>query len=191
MQYCDLLSLGEGQATTLQITATAGPDAAGLKQDPAPGPPARIDRSHGIGDEITGLQLTRYGATAFSYGWEATRAAISFVVDDRQIRFVLPLPDRSLREFTHTPATQKPRAPKAAETEYEKAVRQRWRALALVVKAKLEAVNAGIVTFEQEFYAHTVLPNGLTVYEHTSDSVNQAISSPGASSLTSLGQLNV
>jgi hypothetical protein len=136
--------------------------------------------------------LTRYGATAFSYGWEPTRAAISFVANNRQIRFVLPLPDRNLREFTHTPSTQKHRAPKAAEAEaeYEKAVRQRWRALALVVKAKLEAVNAGIVTFEQAFYARTGLPNGLTVFEDTKDSVNKAIASPSASNLQSLGQLD-
>lgn len=35
-------------------------------------------------------------------------------------------------------------------------------ALALVVKAKLEAVESGISTFEQEFMAHIVLPNGQT-----------------------------
>jgi len=118
--------------------------------------------------------LTRYGATSFSYGWESGRAAIAFVADGRQIRFVLPLPDRNQREFTHTPSTKRPRTPLQAEAEYEKAVRQRWRALSLVVKAKLEAVNAGIVTFEQEFYAHTVLPNGQTVYEHTRDAVDDA-----------------
>jgi hypothetical protein len=39
---------------------------------------------------------------------------------------------------------------------------QRWRALALVIKAKLEAVAAGITTVEQEFLAHIVLPDGHT-----------------------------
>ncbi len=51
-QYCDLLDLGERQAPALQITAPPGPDTTGLMQDPAPGTPARIDRSHGFGDEI-------------------------------------------------------------------------------------------------------------------------------------------
>lgn len=111
------------------------------------------------------------------------------MADGCQIRFVLPLPSRNLREFTHTPSTQKPRAPKAAEAEYEKAVRQRWRALALVVKAKLEAVNAGIVTFEQEFYAHTLLPNGRTVYEHTAASVDRAITTGEVGSMKALGEL--
>jgi hypothetical protein len=54
-QYCDLLTLAEGQTPALQIPAPPGPDAARQNQHPAPGTPARIDRSHGIGDEITRL----------------------------------------------------------------------------------------------------------------------------------------
>jgi hypothetical protein len=117
--------------------------------------------------------LVRYGATAFSYGWDGEKAAISFVADGRQVRFILPLPNRTDRAFTHTD-TGRARVANAAEAEYDKAVRQRWRALALVVKAKLEAVNAGIVTFEEEFLAHLVLPSGATVYEEVRDDVEQA-----------------
>jgi hypothetical protein len=43
------------------------------------------------------------------------------------------------------------------------ACRARWRALALVIKAKLEAVESGITTFEEEFLAHIVLPDGTTL----------------------------
>lgn len=107
--------------------------------------------------------LTRYGATSFIYGWEAGRAAIAFVMAGRQIRFVLPLPDREAREFTHH--SRGARTESAAEAAYEQAVRQRWRALALMVKAKLEGVASGIVTFETEFLPHTVLPSGHTVAE--------------------------
>lgn len=117
--------------------------------------------------------LVRYGATAFSYGWDRDAAAIQFVAEERQIRFVLPLPDRDSREFTKTP-TGKARTATAAETEYEKAVRQRWRALALMVKAKLEGVAAGIVTFEEEFLPHVVLPSGRTVYQEIRDDVADA-----------------
>lgn len=120
--------------------------------------------------------LSRYGATSFTYGWEQTRAAIAFVMEGRQIRFVLPLPDRSSDEFRLTP-TGKGRAPNAAEGAYEQAVRQRWRALALMVKAKLEAVSAGIVSFEVEFLPHTVLPSGRTVAEDVLPAVEQAYSS--------------
>jgi hypothetical protein len=43
--------------------------------------------------------------------------------------------------------------------------RSRWRALGLVIKAKLEAVESRISTVEQEFLAHIVLPEGMTVSE--------------------------
>ena len=115
--------------------------------------------------------LVRYGANAFSYGWQDGEAAISFVADDRRVRFVLPMPDRTSREFTLTP-TGKARVSAAVEREYEQAVRQRWRALALMVKAKLEGVAAGIVTFEQEFLPHVVLPSGNTVYDEIKDEIS-------------------
>lgn len=107
--------------------------------------------------------LRRYGADAFAYAWEGKRARISFHAHDRFIRFDLPLPDRASSEFTHH--SRGLRTPQAAEAAYEQAVRQRWRALALVIKAKLEAVAAGISVFEDEFLAHTVLPDGRTVGE--------------------------
>lgn len=117
--------------------------------------------------------LTRYGASAFSYGWQEGHAAIQFEAHYRRIRFVLPLPDRHSREFTTTP-TGRARAARAAEAAYEQAVRQRWRALALMVKAKLEGVASGIVSFEDEFLSHTVLPSGRTVAEELGPQVARA-----------------
>jgi hypothetical protein len=38
-----------------------------------------------------------------------------------------------------------------------------WRAALLVIKAKIEAVEQGITTVEQEWLAHVVLPDGQTV----------------------------
>ena len=117
--------------------------------------------------------LARYGATTFQYGWQQDRAAIGFVMSGRQIRFILPLPDRENPGFTRTP-TGKSRTATAAEAAYEQAVRQRWRALALMVKAKLEAVASGIVTFEEEFLPHTVLPSGRTVAQEIMPAVESA-----------------
>lgn len=108
--------------------------------------------------------LRRYGATAFAYGWEGSQAQVGFKLADRQIKFRLPLPDPASEEFTLTP-TGKDRSESAAEAAYEQAVRQRWRALALVIKAKLEAVEAGISTVEQEFMSAVMLPSGQTVGE--------------------------
>lgn len=118
--------------------------------------------------------LTRYGARGFMYGWDQERAVLGFLASGRQVRFMLPMPDRTAKEFTHTPSRRQARTPQAAEQAYEQAVRQRWRALALVIKAKLEAVAAEIVTFDEEFLAHLVLPNGETVGQAVVPSVEQA-----------------
>lgn len=107
--------------------------------------------------------LARYGADAFMYGWEQGRAVIGFRMHDRQVRFSLPMPDRNDPAITHTPAKQLQRNAAAVARAYEQATRQRWRALALVVKAKLEAVESGITVFEDEFLAHLVLPDGQTM----------------------------
>jgi hypothetical protein len=107
--------------------------------------------------------LRRYGASAFAYGWDALCATVMFELADRRIRFRLPMPDRNNREFTHTPSRGTRRSEEAIDAAWEQAQRQRWRALALVIKAKLEAVAAEITTVEQEFLAHIVLPDGSTV----------------------------
>lgn len=106
--------------------------------------------------------LSRYGASAFMYGWDADQAVIQFKADDRLVRFLLPLPDRNDPAFTRTPAGRYTRSPEDAEKAWEQACRVQWRALALVIKAKLEAVEAGITEFEDEFLAQIVLPSGET-----------------------------
>lgn len=105
--------------------------------------------------------LTRYGAKKFIYGWdtEPPQSLIGFQARGRCIRFILPLPDRNDPVFWKTD-TGRTRKYGAAIAEWEQACRQRWRALALVIKAKLEAVESGITTFEDEFLAQTVLPGG-------------------------------
>lgn len=114
--------------------------------------------------------LVRYGAEQFVYGWDRTGAVIAFLVttesgQKRQVRFHLPLPDRNDAEFTEYKRGYNTyeREPAQAEKLWEQACRQKWRALNLVVKAKLEAVSSGIATFEDEFLAYTMLPGGTTV----------------------------
>ena len=109
--------------------------------------------------------LRRYGATAFAYGWQEGAAQLMFEMANRRIRFTLPLPDPDADEFRLTPSGKYERTAKGQEEAYEQAVRQRWRALALVIKAKLEAVEAGISTVEDEFLSHVALPAGGTVGE--------------------------
>ncbi|WP_245675827.1 hypothetical protein [Halofilum ochraceum] len=96
------------------------------------------------------------------YGWQSGYAVVAFEMHQRRIRFDLPMPDRQAPEFTKT-ETGRERSTAQAEKAYEQSVRQRWRALHLVIKAKLEAVESGITEFQEEFLAHIVLPNGYTV----------------------------
>jgi len=118
--------------------------------------------------------LQRYGATGFLYGWQSTQAVIQFDMHDRRVRFILDMPDPYDRVFTHTPTRNTKRSDEQRRSAWEQAIRQRWRALALVVKAKLEAVEAGIAEFQDEFLAHIVLPSGDTVGSWMRPQIDQA-----------------
>lgn len=113
--------------------------------------------------------LNRYGADSFGYFWERQGlvAVIQFRVHERIVRFSLAMPDPKEKRFTHHVRKGSSYARTRATSQVIAAVEQErrrvWRSLALVVKAKLEAVEAGIATFEQEFLAHIMLPNGQTV----------------------------
>jgi hypothetical protein len=91
--------------------------------------------------------LTRYGADQFISGWERGRAMLGFRLQNRMVRFELALPEPNPR----------------AQARIDQETRQRWRALLLVITAKLEAVASDITTLEQEFLAHIVMPNNQTV----------------------------
>jgi len=96
--------------------------------------------------------VSKYGANQFLYGWKETAAVVGFTMCDRQIKFILDMPDKA--DYKKTPSGRRERSTAAAEKAWEQATRQRWRALFLVIKAKLEAVETGITMFEQEFMAH-------------------------------------
>lgn len=100
-------------------------------------------------------------AKARSYGTavdhETRQARVQFRLHERYVRFTLALPERVGRL--------------RAEAAYDQVERQRWRALLLVIKAKLEAVESQITTFEEEFLAHIVLPTDITV----ADAIRPAI----------------
>jgi hypothetical protein len=112
--------------------------------------------------------LARYGATAFAYGWEGDRSIVRFKFDGRQYGLTITMPDReSLRRVPDKGRIggYRDRTDTQLETAYDQACRQKWRALALVVKAKLEAVASEISTVEREFLADTLLEHGQTVGE--------------------------
>lgn len=118
--------------------------------------------------------LTKYGAASFYYGWENSMAIIGFKMCDKLVRFHLVMPDKNSPEFRKTPGGRRGRSPEQAHAAWEQSTRQRWRALALVVKAKLEAVESGITSFEEEFLAHILLPNQQTVIQAALPMIEQA-----------------
>lgn len=118
--------------------------------------------------------LQKYGADSFMYGWDQSRAIVMFRMRERQIRFVLQMPDKEAKEFWTTPSRGTKRAPEAAYRAWEQATRQRWRALKLVIQAKLEAVDANISEFDDEFLAQIVLPDGSTVSDFMRPQVDRA-----------------
>lgn len=119
--------------------------------------------------------LMRYGADEFMYGTTVAKGAVvQFRAHSRYVRFVLDLPDPTDPQFTRTPQRGTARTEAAAHKAWEQATRQRWRALALVIKAKLEAIEVGLATFEHEFMANVVLPDGSTVGEFMSPQIEQA-----------------
>jgi hypothetical protein len=91
--------------------------------------------------------LQRYGADQFAYGYNDRQATVQFRANGRVVRFTVPI---------HRDGTS------VTEKQREQTQRSRWRALLLSIKAKLETAESGISSFEEEFLAHIVLPNGQT-----------------------------
>jgi len=132
----------------------------------AAGTTVTVDRSKA---EIERL-LTRYGCSQFGSGWNneggQAFAHVTFRHGQTSIMLGLPMPPAS--DFMYEKkrsqwSSPRRRSKEAAETAYGAEVRRRWRALALVIKAKLEAVESGISTLEREFFSDVVLPNGSTL----------------------------
>ena len=108
--------------------------------------------------------VKRYGAKGFVSGWQGNRVRIEFLARDRHIRMTMEEPEDT--------------QPK----------RSKWRSLLLLVKAKLEAVDAKITTFEEAFLGDIVMPDGRTVYEATKGPIKIAYETKEPTNLLSAPQ---
>ena len=122
-------------------------------------------------NEIQAL-IKRYGATKFAYGEEENRVGVTFEMKNRRVRFVMPLPTKDAGKLTGS--NQFGYKGQFSPGKYEQAIRARWRALLLTIKAKLESVESGIETFEEAFMGQIVLPNQQTVSEWLKPQLNAA-----------------
>lgn len=52
--------------------------------------------------------------------------------------------------------------------------RRRWRALVIYIKSKLDVIDSEIVSFEDAFMAHIILPDSKTVSEVVQPQIESA-----------------
>jgi hypothetical protein len=99
--------------------------------------------------------LSKYGAQAFMMGESPDTAMIAFELKGRHIKMILPtlIYGKSKNKKNYL----------LSQKDVDQENRRRWRCLVIAIKAKLECVESGITTLEQEFMAHIVLPDGSTI----------------------------
>ena len=102
--------------------------------------------------------LEHYGADGFGFMTEGDRSAIYFRIEGIRVNLHVSMPDYA--EFSMMPKRNARRTEEAQRRAYDQACRQRWRALLLIIKAKLEAIEGGITTLQEEFLPHIMLPSG-------------------------------
>lgn len=117
-----------------------------------------VSRSQGHIQET----LRRYGADQFGVMEGMGRASVMFVYSGLSVRISVDIPRRE--DYSET-ETGRERKEASADKVHQQAVKQRWRCLLLAIKAKLESVESGISTIEQEFMAWVVMPDGTTLGE--------------------------
>jgi hypothetical protein len=107
--------------------------------------------------------LKQRGASQFVSGWdEGGGERLQFKLNHVTVRFTLPpFPDECWKVD---------KGGRTLKTEWalkkkDQIDRTRWRQLYLVIKAKLEAVEAGIAVYEEEFMAFVVTNSGETIGE--------------------------
>lgn len=103
--------------------------------------------------------LQKHGATQVIIGTDSEHGGgfVHFALDGRQYRLFVPKREGNRNE--------------------RQVERERWRALLLLLKAKLEVVASEMVTMEQEFLAYVMLPNGRTVGAEISESLAKSYGS--------------
>jgi hypothetical protein len=128
------------------------------------------DQRFAAGTKVPALQsrieveklLQRAGSRAIGVATTDSQAQLVFELERRQIRMLLQFP--TVGGF-YVDGRGRRRSPTAAEEARDAEVRRLWRALLLVLKAKLTAIAEGVSTVEREFLPDLVGADGRTVLE--------------------------
>ena len=128
----------------------------------AKGTSVSVERSEA---ELRSL-LSKHGADALMVGHDASegRAFVAFRIRGQAVRLDVPLPKlEDFRHYIHAAWGRRKRDDVETRKAHEQASRERWRALVLLTKAKLEAVQIGFSSIEREFMHDLLTPSGKTV----------------------------
>lgn len=87
--------------------------------------------------------LTKYGASKFGTMSEETKVTVFFEAKGRQVQWSVPMPVKSKYRF---------------EKDHGQEGRRRWRVLVITIKAMLEAVESKLLSFDEAFLPHIVVP---------------------------------
>jgi hypothetical protein len=126
----------------------------------AEGTTVSVQNSRG---EITGI-LTKHGCTHFATGSTPEGDTIQFVLGGKQFRMFIAKPTAdSMYERDRSRYSYPNNVDWEAKAEQE--WKRRWRAHVLLIKAKLEFIEGGDTTLEQEFLPYALMKDGRTVGE--------------------------
>ena len=92
--------------------------------------------------------LRRYGIDEFFIGSSPRGDGVGFTYNGRVYKHNVPMPN---------PDDYR------TDRQHDQAIRQRWRILHMSLKMKLEEVQSGGMTFEDQFLSMMCLPDGSTV----------------------------
>lgn len=104
--------------------------------------------------------LRKYGANKFGTMEDHEKAYIMFGYNNLMIQISVDLP---VKENVSSTPTGRKRKENQIDQLYEQSIKQRWRSLVLLVKAKLVAVSEGLTTIEKEFLGDIVMADGRTI----------------------------
>lgn len=97
----------------------------------------------------------------------ASQIYSGFDEDAKQIRLGFRIDGRN---YKLTSSTNRP----TRRCDEDQIIREAWRVLLLLLRAKLEVIAAGGTTFETEFLANLLLPDGSTVADDVLPKVAEA-----------------
>lgn len=136
--------------------------------------------------------LRKHGAAQRVFGDDDERgtAFAVFRLADRHYRLEIPMP--KLEDFARRGRNERgwpnARSPEDQRKHHEQACRARWRAVLLVVKAKLELVAMGVSSIEREFFADLLLPDGRTMHRALAEQIEASYKTGAMPPLLGMGE---